>query len=137
MWLLLACTSPPSPTPISDGTPTAATDTYATDTYATDTETLTPRESEVLGLLAQGLTNREIGSELKLAEKTVKHHVTQILNKLHVRSRTEAALVAQRRSDHGNCGSAARQSPRARRVLSLAIRRHRQRACATAGDHRV
>jgi len=70
--------------------------------HATDTETLTPRESEVLGLLAQGLTNREIGSELKLAEKTVKHHVTQILNKLHVRSRTEAALVAQRRSDQGN-----------------------------------
>jgi len=69
---------------------------------ATDTEKLNPMESEVPGLLAQGLTNREIGSELKLAEKTVKHHVTQILNKLHVRSRTEAALVAQRRGDQGN-----------------------------------
>ena len=60
-------------------------------------EALTPREDEVLGLLAQGLTNREIGGRLHLAEKTVKHHVTQILTKLHVRSRTEAALLAQRR----------------------------------------
>lgn len=61
-------------------------------------DALTAREAEVLALLAQGLTNREIGMQLQLAEKTVKHHVTQILGKLHVRSRTEAALVAQRRA---------------------------------------
>jgi DNA-binding NarL/FixJ family response regulator len=59
-------------------------------------EALTAREEEVLGLLAQGLTNREIGVRLHLAEKTIKHHVTQVLTKLHVRSRTEAALLAQR-----------------------------------------
>ena len=58
---------------------------------------LTARESEVLEQLAQGRTNREIGQRLHLAEKTVKHHVTQVLTKLHVRSRTEAALLAQRR----------------------------------------
>ncbi len=55
---------------------------------------LTPRETEVLGLVRQGLTNREIGSRLHLAEKTVKHHMSVILQKLHVRSRTEAALLA-------------------------------------------
>lgn len=59
-------------------------------------DALTPRESDVLALLAKGMTNRAIGDQLHLAEKTVKHHVTQILTKLHVRSRTEAALLAQR-----------------------------------------
>ncbi len=57
---------------------------------------LTGREAEVLEQLAKGRTNREIGARLHLAEKTVKHHVTQVLAKLHVRSRTEAALLAQR-----------------------------------------
>lgn len=56
--------------------------------------TLTVRETGVLELLSQGLTNREIGERLHLAEKTVKHHITVILQKLHVRSRTEAALMA-------------------------------------------
>jgi DNA-binding NarL/FixJ family response regulator len=57
---------------------------------------LTDRECEVLELLAKGLTNREIGLQLSLAEKTVKHYVTSVLQKLHVRSRVEAALLAQR-----------------------------------------
>lgn len=56
--------------------------------------TLTARETDVLDLLSQGLTNREIGDRLHLAEKTVKHHMTIILQKLHVRTRTEAALLA-------------------------------------------
>lgn len=55
---------------------------------------LTTREAEVLGLLSQGLTNREIGEHLHLAEKTIKHHMSNILQKLHVRTRTEAALMA-------------------------------------------
>jgi len=55
---------------------------------------LTARETDVLDLLSQGLTNREIGERLHLAEKTVKHHMTIILQKLHVRTRTEAALLA-------------------------------------------
>ena len=60
-------------------------------------ETLTDREHEVLELVAQGLTNREIGERLYLAEKTIKHYMTSVLQKLHVRSRLEAALLAQRR----------------------------------------
>jgi DNA-binding NarL/FixJ family response regulator len=55
---------------------------------------LTSREVEILQLLSQGLTNREIGEHMFLAEKTVKHYMTSILQKLHVRSRTEAAVIA-------------------------------------------
>ena len=55
---------------------------------------LTERERQVLQHVGQGLTNREIGEELYLAEKTVKHYMTSVLQKLHVRSRVEAALLA-------------------------------------------
>ena len=57
---------------------------------------LTPRERQVLALVARGATNREIGSELFMAEKTASVHVSRILAKLDVRSRTEAAGVAHR-----------------------------------------
>ena len=57
---------------------------------------LTPRERQVLVLVARGATNREIGLELHMAEKTASVHVSRILAKLDVRSRTEAAAVALR-----------------------------------------
>ena len=57
---------------------------------------LTPRERQVLALVARGATNREIGAELFMAEKTASVHVSRILAKLDVRSRTEAAAVAHR-----------------------------------------
>jgi DNA-binding NarL/FixJ family response regulator len=57
---------------------------------------LTPREAEVLALVAAGKTNREIGSELFVSEKTASVHVSNILRKLGVTSRVEAAAVAQR-----------------------------------------
>ena len=60
-------------------------------------DTLSEREREVLELLADGLTNKEIGERLFLAEKTVKHYMSNVLQKLHLRSRVEAALLAQRR----------------------------------------
>jgi two-component system, NarL family, nitrate/nitrite response regulator NarL len=55
---------------------------------------LTSREREILQLIGTGLTNREIGKQLFLSEKTIKHFVTNILQKLQVRSRVEAALFA-------------------------------------------
>ena len=59
-------------------------------------ETLTPRETEVLRLLAQGKSNKEIGTELVIGLKTVKTHVSSVLSKLGVSSRTQAALHAVR-----------------------------------------
>ncbi len=58
--------------------------------------TLTQREREVLELVATGLSNYEIGMRLHLAEKTIKHYMTNILQKLQVRNRVEAALLAQK-----------------------------------------
>jgi DNA-binding NarL/FixJ family response regulator len=57
---------------------------------------LTARETEVLALLAEGRTNRQLARELYISEKTVSVHVSNILAKLGVRSRTEAAAVARR-----------------------------------------
>ena len=57
---------------------------------------LTEREREILELVASGATNREVGLRLYLAEKTIKHYMSNILQKLHVRSRVEAALLAQK-----------------------------------------
>ena len=57
---------------------------------------LSTRELEVLGLVAEGRTNRQIADELFITEKTAGHHVSNILGKLGVGSRTEAAAVAVR-----------------------------------------
>lgn len=59
---------------------------------------LSERERDVLAGLAAGETNREIAVRLHLSEKTVKYYVTNVLIKLHVRDRVEAALVADRAS---------------------------------------
>ena len=59
-------------------------------------EGLSQREQEVLGLLVTGAANREIALQLNITQRTVKAHVTSILNKLGVSSRTEAAAVAIR-----------------------------------------
>lgn len=55
---------------------------------------LSPRELEILELMAKGLRNKEIGEKLFIAEKTVKNHVSNILKALQVNSRTEAAMKA-------------------------------------------
>ena len=57
---------------------------------------LSTRERQVLELVASGMSNQEIGLKLGLAEKTIKHYMTNILTKLQVRSRVEAALLAAR-----------------------------------------
>ena len=59
-------------------------------------QALTERETEVLRLLAQGQANKQIARSLHIAEKTVKVHVSNILGKLGVQSRTQATLYAIR-----------------------------------------
>jgi len=58
---------------------------------------LTDREREILQYVAKGLTNRQIGEHLHLAEKTIKHYMTNILGKLHVNNRLDAAMLLARR----------------------------------------
>ncbi len=62
---------------------------------------LTPRERDILEELSRGASNKQIAATLSLSEKTVKHHMTNILQKLHVRNRVEAALIAQRAATRG------------------------------------
>jgi DNA-binding NarL/FixJ family response regulator len=57
---------------------------------------LTPRELEVLKLIAEGLCNKEIAQELVISEKTVKNHINNIFSKLHVNDRSQAMLYAIR-----------------------------------------
>lgn len=66
-----------------------------TDLQPTD-DPLTERESEVLKLVAKGRTNQEIAEELVLSDRTVGAHVSNILSKLHLANRTQAALYALR-----------------------------------------
>ncbi len=61
---------------------------------------LSDREREILGLVAEGLTNRQIGEHLFLAEKTVKNYVSSILAKLGLERRTQAAVLASRLLRH-------------------------------------
>lgn len=61
---------------------------------------LTDKEEQILELVGEGLTNRQIAARLGLAEKTVKNYVSTMLGKLGVESRTQAAIVALKRSSH-------------------------------------
>ncbi len=63
----------------------------------TNTEVLTPREHEVLLSLGEGLCNKDIGKKLFISEYTVKKHVSQILAKLGLTDRTQAALYVQKK----------------------------------------
>ena len=65
---------------------------------------LSPQERRILGFIAQGRTNRQIGEEMFLAEKTVKNYVSNLLAKLKMNSRTEAAIYATR-LEAGNKGT--------------------------------
>ena len=69
---------------------------HASSERQLSTEPLTPRELEVLRLIAQGYENQEIAGKLVVSEATVRTHVSNIMGKLHLASRTQAALYALR-----------------------------------------
>lgn len=73
--------------------------TRAAPTLQDPIDSLTHREEKILRKVACGLTNKEIARDLDLQEKTVKHYMTLVLQKLAVRNRTEAALIARKRWD--------------------------------------
>lgn len=77
--------------------PTLVRSLLVTRTASRDTLQLTPRESEVLSLMAEGLSNKLIADRLKISEHTAKFHVNAILNKLGAETRTEAVVSAARR----------------------------------------
>jgi len=60
-------------------------------------DALTPREIEILHLVARGLTNRQIGAQFSISEHTARNHVNSIINKLQAQDRTEAAVLALKR----------------------------------------
>src|ERR1700741_1476009 len=66
----------------------------ARDSAAASVDDLTTREKEILQLLAMGLTNKEIGARINIAENTVKNHLKNILAKLHLQNRVQAATLA-------------------------------------------
>jgi two-component system response regulator DevR len=66
------------------------------DPQAGPLDQLTPQESRLLELIGEGLTNRQIAAEMFLAEKTVKNYVSQLLAKLGLQRRTQAAVLAAR-----------------------------------------
>ncbi len=85
-----------SPLPVPDATAPAPASTVARQPATSDTFGLSKRELEVLALIARGRTNREIGDRLFISQKTVGVHVGNILAKLGVSGRVEAAAVAIR-----------------------------------------
>jgi DNA-binding NarL/FixJ family response regulator len=64
--------------------------------HRASTSALSPREIDIIRLIAQGMSNRDIGQRLVLSEKTVKNHVSHIFSKLHFTTRSQAAVHAVR-----------------------------------------
>ncbi|NNN29971.1 response regulator transcription factor [Streptomyces sp. S3(2020)] len=69
-------------------------DPAETPAVSPELASLSPRERDILALIGEGLTNREIGKKLYLSEKTVKNHISRLLAKLGVQRRVQAAVIA-------------------------------------------
>ena len=82
--------------PMHNGAKLVNQKTASNDHNETESMSLTPREDQVLKLLAGGLLNKEIAAMLGISENTVKYHITSIFGKLGVSNRTEAVLAGIR-----------------------------------------
>ena len=88
IWLGLSITRRKSPAPPS-------TDQFTPDRTRQDELAITPRELEILGLIAAGLSNREIADRLFVSENTVKTHSSRLFDKLGARRRTQAVQLGK------------------------------------------
>jgi two-component system, NarL family, response regulator DevR len=79
-------------------------DPGATPSMPPELACLSPREREILALIGDGLTNREIGRKLYLSEKTIKNHISRMLSKLGVQRRVQAAVLASHLEPQGSTG---------------------------------
>jgi len=77
-------------------------DPAGTPAVAPELASLSPRERDILALIGDGLTNREIGKKLFLSEKTVKNHISRLLAKLGVQRRVQAAVLASHLEQPGS-----------------------------------
>lgn len=84
-----------NPTLTADATPKAdSPPPSVTENKSKDLDKLTGKEQQILEFIAQGLSNKQIGANMFLAEGTIKNYVSRIMDKLHTRSRTELAIHA-------------------------------------------
>jgi DNA-binding NarL/FixJ family response regulator len=84
-----------------DVAPSVVRGSRPVDARADRTSALTDQERTVLRLIGEGLTNRQIGARMGLAEKTVKNYTSHLLAKLGLERRTQAAILATELRDHG------------------------------------
>jgi DNA-binding CsgD family transcriptional regulator len=94
IWLGLTLTRKKPPTILSE-VPAQATDPFVTDEARLTQLAITPRELEILGLIAAGLSNREIAARLFVSENTVKTHSSRLFDKLGAKRRTQAVQIAK------------------------------------------
>jgi DNA-binding CsgD family transcriptional regulator len=96
IWLGLKLTRPKERLIIREvPVPVRAAEPFSVDRTALDRLGITPREHEILGLIAEGLSNREIAERLFVSENTVKTHSSRLFDKLNAKRRTQAVQLAK------------------------------------------
>ena len=95
IWLGLKLTRPPRQSPLTAQPPSTPNTPFVPDGKKREHLGITPREMDILELIAQGLSNREIAEKLFVSENTVKTHSSRVLGKLGARRRTQAVQLGK------------------------------------------